>query len=115
MKISKVSQFSGNLNTREIDVDPGIYGIWNEHGSYLGQRFVQDIFPHLSADDREFLMTGVTPEEWDEAFPPEEEDDPDFLAWIEDEEADYTDYPSDYESDLWDNDGARYDFDGFRF
>ena len=26
--------------------------------------------PHLSADDREFLMTGVTPEEWDATFNP---------------------------------------------
>tara|TARA_R100000152_G_C6779547_1_gene211280 strand:+ start:3520 stop:3735 length:216 start_codon:yes stop_codon:yes gene_type:complete len=25
---------------------------------------VQDVFPHLSPDDREFIMTGITPEEW---------------------------------------------------
>jgi len=25
--------------------------------------------PTLSADDREFLMTGATPEEWGEIFP----------------------------------------------
>jgi len=24
--------------------------------------------PNLSADEREFLMTGITPDEWDEAF-----------------------------------------------
>lgn len=29
---------------------------------------VQNVFPDLSADDREFLMTGITPEEWDNAF-----------------------------------------------
>lgn len=29
---------------------------------------VQNVFPGLSADDREFLMTGITPEEWDAAF-----------------------------------------------
>ena len=29
---------------------------------------VQNVFPDLSADDREFLMTGITPAEWDAAF-----------------------------------------------
>jgi hypothetical protein len=32
------------------------------------------VLPHLSADDREFLLTGTTPEEWNDAFP--ENDDP---------------------------------------
>jgi hypothetical protein len=26
--------------------------------------FIQNAMPHLSVDDREFIMTGVTPEEW---------------------------------------------------
>jgi len=25
---------------------------------------VQDVFPELSADEREFLISGITPEEW---------------------------------------------------
>lgn len=29
---------------------------------------IQDVFPLLSADEREFLMTGITPEEWDYLF-----------------------------------------------
>lgn len=29
---------------------------------------IQRAMPHLSADDREFIMTGMTPEEWDEMF-----------------------------------------------
>lgn len=35
--------------------------------------FIQDALPWLPAADREFIMTGITPEEWDAAFPPEEE------------------------------------------
>jgi hypothetical protein len=31
--------------------------------------------PNLSADDREFLMTGTTPEEWDEMFGDDEDCD----------------------------------------
>lgn len=33
------------------------------------RRPIQDIFPELSAEDREFLKTGITAEEWDAAFP----------------------------------------------
>ena len=29
---------------------------------------IQDAFPNLTADQREFLMTGATPEEWDAIF-----------------------------------------------
>ena len=36
---------------------------------------VQDTFPAMNKEDREFLMTGITPEEWNRIFPqgPEEE------------------------------------------
>ena len=27
---------------------------------------IQNVFPDLSLDDREFIMTGVTADEWDE-------------------------------------------------
>ena len=30
---------------------------------------VQDAFPQLSDDAREFLISGITPEEWNAAFP----------------------------------------------
>ncbi len=36
-------------------------------------QFIQNAMPELTADEREFLLTGMTPEEWDEAFG--EEDD----------------------------------------
>jgi len=34
-----------------------------------GTPMVQDAFPHLSKEEREFLMTGITAEEWLAAFP----------------------------------------------
>jgi hypothetical protein len=34
---------------------------------------IQDFFPELTSDEREFLMTGVTPDEWNQMFPDEEE------------------------------------------
>ncbi len=39
------------------------------HGGVL----LQHAFPHLTPDQREFILNGVTPEEWDEAFPEVEE------------------------------------------
>jgi hypothetical protein len=34
---------------------------------------IQDALPFLDADRREFIMTGMTPEMWDQMFPPEDE------------------------------------------
>ena len=33
-----------------------------------GEEYIQDIFPNLSPDQREFILTGITSEEWDEIF-----------------------------------------------
>jgi len=33
-----------------------------------GHKMIQDALPDLSASDREILMTGIGPEEWDEMF-----------------------------------------------
>ena len=35
------------------------------------RRPIQEIFPELTADQREFLLTGITPEEWEQATNPE--------------------------------------------
>jgi len=31
---------------------------------YQAGELVQNAFPHLSADEREFIISGITPEEW---------------------------------------------------
>lgn len=33
-----------------------------------GRKMLQECFPHMAAGDREFLMTGYSPEGWDQAF-----------------------------------------------
>jgi hypothetical protein len=35
----------------------------------------QDVFPHLSSSQREFIISGITEEEWDEAFYEEENEE----------------------------------------
>ena len=62
------SSISGIEHTREIDITFRQYQLWAN-----GSVPIQRMFPHLSDDDREFLLTGITPEEWDEAFKEEEE------------------------------------------
>jgi hypothetical protein len=39
-----------------------------------GNEVIQHVFPHLTADQREFLMTGATQEEWDATFKDDEEE-----------------------------------------
>ena len=48
---------------------------------------IQQALPHLTAGDREFIMTGSTDEEWDATFPEDEEDGPGGLARAPDEPA----------------------------
>jgi len=35
---------------------------------YLGGDLIQDAMPNTSADDREFLISGISPEGWKEQF-----------------------------------------------
>ena len=35
---------------------------------------IQVAMPRLDADGREFIKTGITAEEWEEIFPPEEDE-----------------------------------------
>ena len=62
MKIIRTSPFSGNTNVMDIDVTEEQIALW-ESGV-----LIQNAMPNLSADEREFIMTGITPEEWDSAF-----------------------------------------------
>lgn len=69
MQITKTSMFTGVTRTIEIDVTQEQINRW-QNGV-----LIQHAMPHLSANDREFLMTGVTPEEWDDALIEEENDE----------------------------------------
>lgn len=67
MQVMKTSLLTGVVHTREIPVTPEKLKAWSERkAGYTG--LIQDVFPELSKDDREFLLTGATPEEWDTYF-----------------------------------------------
>ena len=60
MLITKTSKFSGRVHTRDIPVTQSQLDAWKSGG------LIQRALHHLSLDDREFLISGVTPEEWSE-------------------------------------------------
>ena len=62
MLVGKKSQLSGKSHEMEIDVSEKQITLWMEGA------LIQDVMPNLSPDEREFLMTGITPAEWNEAF-----------------------------------------------
>lgn len=62
MKIIRTSPFTNKVHTREINVTEAQLEAWQN-----GQ-LIQVAMPHLSADDREFIKTGITAEEWNDAF-----------------------------------------------
>ena len=62
MLIAKTSSLTSRTHEMEIDVSDKQIALWMEGA------LIQDVMPNLSPDEREFLMTGITPAEWDEAF-----------------------------------------------
>ncbi len=70
MLIHKVSPISNKLNSMEIDVTCSQIYDWEVEGM-----LIQQAMPNLTADEREFIKTGITPQEWDDMFGGEESDD----------------------------------------
>ena len=63
MKVTRTSLLTGNTRTIDLPITEGQYA------AYLsGDVLIQDAFPQLDADAREFIKTGMTPEEWDRVF-----------------------------------------------
>ena len=58
MQITRTSTLSGITRTLEIDVEP------HEYQSWVDGQLIQYAMPHLSVSEREFLISGVTDDEW---------------------------------------------------
>jgi len=82
MQFIRKSILSGITRTKEFDVTEEQYNAWK-----CGA-LIQNVMPHLSDDDREFLISGATPEEW-EAFN-EEADHGGYEDEVEDDYEDLT-------------------------
>lgn len=69
MEITRTSQLTGQTSTMELPVTTEQISRWKEG------ELIQVAMPHLSASQREFIQTGITPEEWDKFFPDEDEEE----------------------------------------
>ena len=58
MLITKTSLLSGAEHTRDIDITE------YQLAAHAAGSLIQNVAPHLSAEDREFLISGITPDEW---------------------------------------------------
>ena len=58
MIISRISAMSGLAHERDLDVTPEQIAAWENGG------LAQHVFAHLSPGEREFIISGTTPEEW---------------------------------------------------
>lgn len=61
------SKATGKMN--EMDVPTTIDKLidW-ERMPYDERPYIQDFFPELNADEREFILSGITPQEWSDMF-----------------------------------------------
>ena len=62
MKITRTSPFTGETHTLDIDVTQSQIDAW------YGGELIQNAMPNLSADEREFIKSGIPSHEWDSMF-----------------------------------------------
>lgn len=72
MKITRVSIWSGKEHTLDIPVTQEQLEAW-----YNGAR-IQDVMHNLTPEQCEFIMSGITEEEWENVYPSNKRKDLDF-------------------------------------
>lgn len=63
MLITRTSTLSGITRTLDIPCSREDYNRWA-----LGGAVIQNAMPYLTADQREFIKTGITADEWEDLF-----------------------------------------------
>tara|TARA_Y100001972_G_C7591339_1_gene296390 strand:- start:712 stop:930 length:219 start_codon:yes stop_codon:yes gene_type:complete len=63
-EIEKQSPLTGKINIMEIEMNPEDYVRWQNTAVNI-----QDALPYLSVDEREFLISGVSPDDWEQMYP----------------------------------------------
>ena len=66
MLVTRKSELSGVVRTADLDVTQEQLDEMAKPPQL--RRLLQDIFPQLSVENREFVKTGITAEEWDALF-----------------------------------------------
>ena len=60
IQVTRQSVLTRKMNTMELPISQEHLDIYDTVGDIL----VQDAFPNLNAEQREFLISGITPQEW---------------------------------------------------
>lgn len=60
IQVTRQSVLTKQINTMELPILQEHLDIYDTVGDIL----VQDAFPNLNAEQREFLISGITPQEW---------------------------------------------------
>ena len=68
MKIARTNMLTKTTSVMDIDITPEQLEEWWIGRQTRSGRLIQDIMPDISADEREFLISGITPDQWDETF-----------------------------------------------
>ena len=66
MIVARTSMVSGVLHEMDLPITEEQIAAYNQG------TLVQNAFPQLNADQREFMLTGITPDEWQAIFGEEE-------------------------------------------
>jgi hypothetical protein len=53
---------------REKLISLSVEEFWKRHAKYMAGALIQEAFVRQSTDEREFLLTGMTPEEFEKVF-----------------------------------------------
>ena len=62
MLITRKSMVTGKTHTLDLPITDA------QALAYEKGALIQDAFPHLNAEQREFIMSGITAEEWTSVF-----------------------------------------------
>ena len=106
MQVQRISSISGKINTMDLNVTQDQLDQYAQGGV-----FIQNVFPNLKPDEREFIKTGITKQEWNEMF-----GDPEEAKQVEAEEdsddllEDYDNLPQEVKDIMatWDDNGDEY-------
>ena len=74
------SHITGKFNRMSFPM--GIYEFTRKYVEWSEGAYIQEVFSTLNSEEREFLLTGSTTEEWDATFKEDEECEEDVNACV---------------------------------
>ena len=69
IRVSRTNPMTGLLHEMELPITAQEY--WDGNAKREDGVYIQDAFPQLSADEREFLISGMLPDDFNAMFPEE--------------------------------------------